>query len=64
MDLLRPLERGQSKAAEIALSGEGDGVMNADRVGVQADAKFFRAILMALALTTLFLGMAAVMAMS
>ena len=58
MTLLHPLERGQEKAA---LSGDGDGI--AEQMRAQADARFLKAILMALAITTLLLGTAAMVAM-
>jgi len=58
MTLFHPFERGQEKTA---LSGDGDGI--AEHMGAQADARFFRAILMALAITTLLLGTAAMVAM-
>ena len=64
MDMLHPLERGHGEAAELAMSGDGDGVMKADHATVQADVKFLRAILLGLAFTTFLLGTAAVMAMS
>ncbi len=63
MNLLRPLARGRREAAETALSSEGDGVVNAEQLGVQADARFLKTILMALAFTTCLLGAAAIAAM-
>ena len=63
MDMLHPLERGHGEAADLSVSGDGDGVMKAEHASVQADAKFLKAILMALAFTTCLLGTAAVMAM-
>ena len=64
MNLLHPPERGHGKAAELTMSGEGDGVMKAVRADVQADVKLLKATVVALAVTTCLLGTAAVMAMS
>jgi len=64
MDMIHPLERGHGEAADIAMSGDGDGVMKADHASVQADERFLRAILLGLVLITCLLGAAAVMAMS
>ncbi len=61
MTLLHPLEHVET--VEASLAGEEDGGMKVEHMGVQADVRFLKAILVGLAFLTCMLGAAAVMAM-